>query len=203
MPGLAKDGQETPTPGQVKSLTSTNNFINFCLTQNVPLTDGKQIREGSCNVVPMGRIIAKDKLPSAKFVFPRNFSKIPANQPFTAKLKIRNLQAGAFTNAQANYYAAPAEVNNQGILIGHSHLVIEPIKSLDDTDPTDPTKFAFFKGLNAPLDGESTLSTTLDKGLPAGVYRMFSINTAANHQPALGSIAQHGSFDDGVYFTAE
>jgi hypothetical protein len=89
------------------------------------------------------------------------------------------------------------------VLIGHSHLVIEQLNSLDDTEPLDPTTFAFFKGLNAPLDGDSTLSATLDKGLPAGVYRMFSINTAANHQPALASVAQHGSMDDGVYFTAE
>lgn len=200
--GFASDGQNPPVAGQVPSLTSTNNYINFCLTQNVPLTDGKQIREGSCNVVPQGRIIAKDKIPSAKFVFPLNFGTIPANQPFAAKLKIKNLQAGSFTNAQLTYYSAPAQVNDAGILIGHSHLVIEQLRSLDDTEPLDPTKFAFFKGLNAPLDGDSTLSATLDKGLPAGVYRMFSINTAANHQPALASVAQHGSMDDGVYFTA-
>ncbi|KAG9026037.1 hypothetical protein FS842_005153 [Serendipita sp. 407] len=151
----------------------------------------------------MGRIIARDRLPSCKFVFPTNFSRIPANQPFTVRLKLKNLQAGAFTNAQLTYYGAPAEVNDQGILIGHSHVVIEQIKALDDTDPADPTKFAFFKGLNAPLDGNQELSALVDKGLPAGVYRMFSINTASNHQPALGSVAQHGSFDDGVYFTAE
>lgn len=202
--GFAQDGQDPPVTGQVPSLTSTNNYINFCLTQSgVPLTDGQQIRTGSCNPVPQGSIIAKNKIPSAKFVFPLNFGKIPANQPFTAKLKIKNLQAGAFTNAQLTYYAAPAQVNGDGVLIGHSHLVIEQLRSLDDTEPLDPTTFAFFKGLNAPLDGDSTLSATLDKGLPAGVYRMFSINTAANHQPALASVAQHGSMDDGVYFTAE
>jgi hypothetical protein len=31
--GFAQNGQATAEPGQVASLTSTNNFINFCLTQ--------------------------------------------------------------------------------------------------------------------------------------------------------------------------
>ncbi|KAF8318487.1 DUF572-domain-containing protein [Clavulina sp. PMI_390] len=49
-PGLASDGQETPEAGQVPSLTSNNNFINFCATQTgVPLTNGEQIKTGSCN----------------------------------------------------------------------------------------------------------------------------------------------------------
>lgn len=91
-PNLALDGQQVPVAGQVPSLTSKNNFMNFCLTQNVPLTDGKQIRSGSCNVVPMGRIIAKANLPSAKFVFPKNFSTLKANEAFTIQLKINNMQ---------------------------------------------------------------------------------------------------------------
>jgi hypothetical protein len=69
---LQKDGQQTPAAGQVASLTSSNNLyvfvcwccttqsqflfysffssINFCLTQKgVPLTNGAQIKNGSCN----------------------------------------------------------------------------------------------------------------------------------------------------------
>jgi len=46
------------------------------------------------------------------------------------------------------------------------------------------------------------LSASVAAGLPAGAYRLCSINTAANHQPALVPIAQHGSLDDCVYFTA-
>ena len=91
-PGLALDGQQVPVAGQVPSLTSKNNFINFCLTQNVPLTDGKQVRAGSCNVVPMGRIIAKNILPSSKFVFPKNFGTLTANEPFGIQMKVKNMQ---------------------------------------------------------------------------------------------------------------
>lgn len=83
----------------------------------------------------MGRIM--DKFPFAKF-----FS------PFTVKFKIRNVKVGVFTNALANYYAALAEENNQGLLIRHSHLVIEPVKSLDETDPKDPlNQVCVFQGI--------------------------------------------------------
>ncbi|CCA73081.1 hypothetical protein PIIN_07035 [Serendipita indica DSM 11827] len=88
MPGPAKDGQYTPVAGQFESLTSTNSFTNFCLTQNVP-SDSTQIRDGSCNVVlPMGRIM--DKFPFAKF-----FS------PFTVKFKIRNVKVGPLDSTLA------------------------------------------------------------------------------------------------------
>jgi hypothetical protein len=90
--GLALDGQQVPVAGQVPSLTSKNNFINFFLTQNVPLTEGKQVRAGSCNVVPMGHIIAKANLPSSKFGFSKNFGTVPADQPFTIEMKVKNMQ---------------------------------------------------------------------------------------------------------------
>jgi len=200
-PGLALDGQQVPVAGQVPSLTSTNNFINFCLTQNVPLTDGKQVRAGSCNVVPMGRIIPKANLPSSKFFFPKNFSTLKANEPFTIQMKVKNMDLGFFTNAQLNYYAAPAQLNDAGIILGHTHVVIEPLTSLDQTEPLDPTKFAFFKGVNSPPNGAGFVTADVAKGLAAGTYRLFSINTAANHMPVLASVAQHGCLDDSIYFT--
>jgi hypothetical protein len=43
------------------------------------------------------------------------------------------------------------------------------------------------------------LSASVPNGVPAGAYRICSINTAANHQPVLVAIAQHGSLDDCVY----
>ena len=101
-PGLAQDGQgANPDPGQVRSLTSKNNFINFCLTQDTALTNGQQLVDGSCNPTPMGRIISLDVAPSAKFVFPKNTdSSLQANQAFTIQLKVSNMALGNFVNAQ-------------------------------------------------------------------------------------------------------
>ncbi|KAI0633419.1 hypothetical protein C8Q77DRAFT_787039 [Trametes polyzona] len=199
--GFAQDGQATQEPGQVPSLTSTNNFINFCATVPKPLTNGQQVVAGSCNPAPMGVIAAKTNMPAAKFVKPANLDTVRANTNFTVQLAIAHLETGHFVNANTNYFAAPQVVNAQGDIQGHSHIVIEHISSLKQTTPTDPTTFAFFKGLNAPAqNGQLTVEVP---GLPAGTYRMATINTAANHQPALVAIAQHGALDDMIYFTVQ
>lgn len=186
--------------GQVASLTSSNNFINFCLTvPNLPITNGKQITTGSCNPAPMGVIPSSDNMPSAKFVFPANGdTSIQENAPFTIQMAIQNFESGNFVNADENYFAAPQQVNGQGQIIGHSHVVVEELSALDQITPTNPKVFAFFKGLNAAaVNGILTADVTA--GLPAGFYKLSSINTAANHQPVLVPIAQHGSLDDAVY----
>ncbi|KAI5120560.1 hypothetical protein M0805_000288 [Coniferiporia weirii] len=198
--GFAQDGQATPAAGQVASLTSTNNFINFCLTVNKPITNGQQIQTGSCNPAPMGVIAATTNMPSSKFVFPPNGGSVVEGQAFTIQMAINNIETGNFVNADSNYYSAPQQVNSAGDIIGHSHVVIEALSSLDQTTTTSPGTFAFFKGINgAAVNGVVTADVT--DGLPAGVYRMASINAAANHQPVLVAVAQHGSLDDMVYFT--
>jgi hypothetical protein len=180
-PGLAQDGQgNNPDPGQVRSLTSTNNFINFCLDQNAPLTDGQQKVEGSCNPTPMGRIISLDVSPSAKFIFPKNTdSSLKANQAFTIQLKVRNMQLGNFVNAQSNYYAAPQQVDGQGKVIGHSHVVIEFMPSPDITEPLDPLDFEFFKGINGAADGNGVVTVAVDKGVKEGFHRLCTIHAFA------------------------
>jgi hypothetical protein len=151
----------------------------------------------------MGIIAAQTNIPSCKFVFPPNGDKsLQGFQPFQVKLAIRHLQAGNFVNAQASYFAAPQTVNAAGDIIGHSHVVIEAIDSLSSTTPPDPTKFAFFKGVDTPQDDKGILTVNVAAGLPEGFYKMSTINSAANHQPALVAVAQHGSIDDVVYVRA-
>ena len=179
-------------------MTSSNNFINYCKTVRLPITDGKQIQDGSCNPVPMGSIPSKAKMPAAKFVFPANLGRVAKNQKFTVKMAIQNLETGFFTNAQQNYFAAPQQLNNQGIIQGHSHVVIQKIESMKSTKIADPTVFAFFKGLNAKAVN-GILDTEVTDGLPEGVYRLCSINTSSNHAPVVVPVAQHGALDDCVY----
>ncbi|KAG8818339.1 hypothetical protein FRC19_010720 [Serendipita sp. 401] len=149
----------------------------------------------------MGDIVAKDKMPHSKFVFPQNFATIPANQDFTIQMALNNLQAGVFTNAQKTYYAAPQQVNGQGVLIGHTHYVIQKMNAFDDPTILDPATFQFFKGINTPQVNGVT-STVVTGGVPAGNYRLASINTSANHGPAIPAVAQRGFLDDITYFTA-
>jgi hypothetical protein len=199
--GFNNDGQNPPVDGQKPSLTSSNNFINFCATsKDLPITNGQQIKTGSCNPAPMGEIPSTDHMPSSKFVFPKNMATIKANKSFTVKMAIRELQTGNFVNANENYFSAPQQLEGNGQIKGHSHVVIEKLSALDQTDPTDPNVFAFFKGLNEQ-EQDGILTAAVDNGLPEGVYKISSINTAANHQPVVVPIAQHGSLDDVVYFT--
>jgi hypothetical protein len=201
--GFSDDGQNPPTAGQTASSTSTNNYINFCALTlpATPLTNGEQITSGSCNPAPIGLIPSTANMPSAKFQNPPNFGTIPANTAFTIDMALKGMQAGIFTNAQKTYFAAPQQLNAQGQIKGHSHFVVEALDSLAQTTPTDPTKFVFFKGIDdAGTNG--VLSTAVTAGVPAGAYRICSINTSSNHQPVIVPIAQHGSLDDCIYFTA-
>lgn len=80
--------------------------MNFCAGQTI--TNGQQIKTGSCNPVPMGDIIAQANMPSSKFTFPKNFGTVPANKAFTATIAIQNMETGHFTNAQKKFVFFPA-----------------------------------------------------------------------------------------------
>ncbi|KAK1222427.1 hypothetical protein PQX77_014760 [Marasmius sp. AFHP31] len=182
------------------SLTSSNNFINFCATVNLQFTNGKQIQEGSCNAAPMGIIPSIDHIPSLKFQFPLNNAVLAVNDPFTIRLGVNNLATGNFVNSQTNYLAAPQQVDSSGLVLGHTAIVIEQLDSLNQTAPTDPSRFSFFKSALGQLtNGFHGFDVT--GGLLAGSYRLSSVTTDANHHPIVVPLLQHGSIDDAVYFT--
>ena len=58
---------------------------------------------------------------------------------------LRNLNAGHFSNPTVTYYANPQTVGDDGVVIGHTHVVMESIPSYTATDLPKPTNFAFFK----------------------------------------------------------
>jgi len=197
----AQNGFNASNTLQTNSLTSTNNFINFC--KGKTLTNGLQVKTGSCNGIVMGDIPNTSNMPAAKFVQPKNLDTVVANQNLTIAAKITGLQTGLFTNAETNYYGAPQQLNAQGQVKGHTHFVISEISALDSTTPGSPLKFAFFKGIDTAADQNGVSSVVVPGGLPTGTYRMCTINTSENHVPVLGPVAQHDSFDDCIYFIAK
>lgn len=66
-------------------------------------------------------------------------------------------------------------MDNNGLLEGHSHVVIEAISALDSEDPPDPLKFTYFKGMNAGAQN-GVLSVEVTGGLEVGIYRMSSVS---------------------------
>jgi hypothetical protein len=149
----------------------------------------------------MGQIPSVDQMVSVVITNPQNGDSIKSEEDFDITVQVSNLEAGAFTNAAETYYAAPQQLE-RGIVVGHLHVTVQDTGSnLNPTEPLDPTKFAFFKGINDAGDGRGKLSAAVDGGLPAGNYRLCTLTSAANHQPVIMPVAQRGSQDDCVRFT--
>lgn len=186
-------------PGQTASATDNANFINFC--EGKTLTNGLQQKGGSCNGIVMGDIPSTNNMISTIIKSPQTGQDLQANQAFTVDLQVQNLEAGAFTNADSTYYAAPQALKG-GNIAGHTHVTIQSLgNDINTQTPPDPTTFAFFKGINDPGDGNGGLSASVASGLPAGVYRVCTMTSASNHQPVLMPVAQRGAQDDCTKFT--
>jgi len=195
--GLAANGSEA---GEVASATDPANFINFCTGKT--LTNGTQVRGGSCNGVVMGDIPSTENMVSTIITFPQPGQTLQANQTFNVTLQVSGLQAGAFTNADANYYSAPQGLNGNGVIIGHSHVTIQTLgNNINTPTPPDPSTFEFFKGIDNAGNGQGGLSAEVTGGLAPGVYRVCTLSSSANHTPVLMPIAQRGAQDDCTKFT--
>ena len=149
----------------------------------------------------MGKIPAKGNMISAIIVSPKPGENLPAGETFTMSVQISNLVAGAFSNAQQTYYAAPQDLEG-GRVVGHTHLTVQDLGGdLEPTQAPNPEVFAFFKGINDAGNGNGLLSATVTGGLPAGNYRVCSMTSATNHQPVIMPVAQRGAQDDCQKFT--
>ncbi|KAK7466369.1 hypothetical protein VKT23_005096 [Stygiomarasmius scandens] len=199
--GFTDNGLDQREPGQVASLTSTNNFVNFCLTApNLPITNGRQIQSGSCNPAPLGAAPSVDNMPSTKFINPGNGAKLKAGDPFTISVATQKLGTGSFTNIQETFLAAPQQLNSNGLVTGYYTIVIDELSSPVQTTPTDPKQFVLWRALFGVAQN-GVVSADVDTGLPAGSYRLTATPYTANHQPILSPIEQHGFFGDVVYFS--
>ncbi|CCD44736.1 hypothetical protein BofuT4_P056370.1 [Botrytis cinerea T4] len=181
---------------EAASATSKNNFINFCAGET--LTNGLQIVTGSCNGIPMGQIPAKDKMMSSIITFPLAGSNtIQSDTTFNITIQMSNITPGSFSNAASTYFSAPQQLDSSGVVIGHTHVTVQDMgSSLNPTGALDPTQFAFFKGINDAGNGQGLLSATVNGGLPAGNYRVCTMASSTNHQPAIMPVAQRGTADD-------
>lgn len=93
--GIQGQGSEK---AQAASATDPANFINFCTGKT--LTNGLQVKSGSCNGIVMGDIPSTAKMVSQIITFPENgkTSNLKAKQTFKIKVQTNNLEAGSFTN---------------------------------------------------------------------------------------------------------
>ncbi|KAI9816530.1 MAG: hypothetical protein M1827_001662 [Pycnora praestabilis] len=100
-------------------------------------------------------------------------------------------------------YTAPQALKD-GNVIGHTHVNVQSLdSSLILTSTLDASTFAFFEGINDHGNGKGKLSATIMGGLPKGFYRVCTLGSASNHQPALMPVAQRGAQDDCRKFVVE
>lgn len=150
----------------------------------------------------MGDIPAKNLMVSSMITFPlQGSASIQSDTTFTITVQMSNLVAGSFTNADATYYSAPQALSG-GQVVGHTHVTVQDMgATLNPTKALDPTKFAFFKGINDVGNGQGLLSAVVTGGLPAGNYRVCTLASSSNHQPVIMPVAQRGTVDDCTKFT--
>ena len=159
-----------------------------------------QIKTGSCNGIPMGKIPAQTNMITAVITSPKVGVKIPADTTFDVEVQTEHLNAGFFTNPTTNYYTAPQDLDGNGDIIGHCHVTIQDIGDMQTTAPPDPTTYAFFKGIDDAGNGQGLLKATVQDGLPVGNYRVCTMIAARNHQPVNMPVAQRGAQDDCTKF---
>jgi hypothetical protein len=57
---------------------------------------------------------------------PQHNENIPhTNTDFNVVIAVDNLDTGHFTNPNTTYYSAPQQLNNDGVIIGHTHITIQ------------------------------------------------------------------------------
>jgi len=159
-------------------------------------SNGTQIRSGFCSSQIQGEIPNVLKMPSSLIVFPKNAGTVTAGKNFTAVVKVKNLATGQFSDPANDDYDRPQELNNKGVILGHSHITIQ---KLNGNNVPEPTIFAFFKGLNFAAEN-GALTQIVNLPIP-GLYRMCCMTSSFTHQPVVMPVAQRGAQDDCIRFT--
>lgn len=169
---------------------------DVCKKSGLDIANGDQNKEGSCSQTFMGEIPNIDRMISTLIRFPANNEVITENKPFTIRTETTNLNTGFFSDPAKTYYKFPQALDKSGRIQGHSHVTIQ---KLNGRGVPDPRIFAFFKGLNEKAKN-GILTADVEKGLPAGNYRLCTMSSAFSHQPVLMPVAQRGAQDDCVRF---
>jgi transcription initiation factor TFIID subunit 15 len=141
-------------------------------------------------------------MPSSLVTFPANNQDLAENTTFQIVVNTIGMNLGHFTNAKATYYSAPTFLDDNGLILGHTHVSVQDLGgSFNPTVPLDPTVFSFFLGINTAPNADNEVFANVTGGLPAGFYRVCTMVANANHSPLQMPVAQRGAQDDCKYFS--
>ncbi|KAJ3088429.1 hypothetical protein HK102_008771, partial [Quaeritorhiza haematococci] len=172
----------------------------FCSANfpNMRLGDGSQNKQGSCSLTVQGQLPSFDKMVSSLITEPQDGETLPLNQPFSITVATRNMELGNFDDPQRQYYRTPQTLNQEGIIIGHQHAVMQRLPSANTQTPLDARDFAFFKGLDFEPDNKNRLTVEVPAGQlkQGGTYRICTITGTRGHQPVIMPVTDRGGADD-------
>jgi hypothetical protein len=163
--------------------------------------DGTQLKNGgqSCSSTPIGLLPNVDRMMSTIISQPNDGATLDSQVNITVAVRTNNLETGFFSDPNKFYYLIPSALSKtQGIVFGHQHIVVQALG--DGTQPLDPRKFAFFKGVNEQVPGgeANELKATIPAGTLTenGIYRICSITGSFGHQSAVSPVQRRGPQDD-------
>lgn len=156
----------------------------------------------------MGEVPSSNDMPTVSITQPSMCDNVEIGKPLEIVAKYRNIELGSFTNSTTTYNSAPARLNEQGQLIGHSHFTCQRLGA-DTFNPAEPPNSkdpAFFKGVEKPgktENGTTTIQVVKEDGLSEpGCYRCCTMTAASNHQAAGMPVAARGPQDSCTFFSA-
>jgi hypothetical protein len=164
--------------------------------------NGTQNRNGSCSLAVLGAIPSVERLVSTLVLEPLDGTIFLTGEDILVRIKSSNMDFGNFDDPNSEYYTGPQTLSSEGLILGHTHIVVEKI--VDATTFPNPASPVFFRGFDGEtVDGE--LSTSINAALLSesgpGVYRLCTITTSQSHRPVLMPIARRGAVDDCIRFT--
>ncbi|KAG6549296.1 hypothetical protein Mapa_009282 [Marchantia paleacea] len=163
--------------------------------------DGTQQQDrGTCSKTQLGEIPSTKHMTSTLILKPQNGATLKAGKSFEVVIKLIDLETGFFSDPDNEYYAFSQQLNNDGVVKGHSHIVIQKLRSKES--PPDATDFEFFKGLNQADEGDGKLFQTVD-GLSRGKYRLCTMASSFAHSSLIMPVAQRGPQDDCIRFSVK
>lgn len=143
----------------------------------------------ACIGIAFGEVPSQSDSPSLIISRAPHFAR--ANQPFTWTVITDNLDRSEFPPAaQGGYYAQASRLNQNGVVLGHTHNGCYTLPSAGQ--PANGSERALFfiaTEDNQGADGAPSSYTVTVPGLPAGQYRCMSWAGTASHGVPMNQFA--------------
>lgn len=147
----------------------------------------------------MGKIPPAKNMISAIITNPLPDDRLAANTTFEVLIQTRNLHSGVQTNPAVSYFTAPQDIDEDGYVLGHCHVVIEELGSLRTLIAPDTLEVCLFPGHQRCGRRRAASDGSHWRAADGPLSRLHHV-AAGNHQPVVTPLAQRGGQNDCARF---